>query len=190
MDAAALAQLRPAQRRERVSETLREDARRLLEDARPGSVSVVYAESSDGIALIVPVVAGGDLPARAERLARAAAAALSDAAGLPAPVRAGDAELEPARWQGLVAVRATHRAPADVLELLPLTLEDHAHELDRVSIEAVQLPAGDLDETEPAADERWLWRAEMGARLGRPARRRRAVARGGGRSRPHGIGAP
>ena len=30
----------------------------------------------------------------------------------------------------------------------------------------VQLPAGDLDETEPGGDERWLWRAEMGARLG------------------------
>jgi hypothetical protein len=50
--------------------------------------------------------------------------------------------------------------------LLPLALEDHAHELDRVRIEAVVLPAGDLDGTEPAADERWLWRAEMGARLG------------------------
>ena len=53
-----------------------------------------------------------------------------------------------------------------MLELLPLTLEDHAQELDRVRIEAVQLPAGDLDETEPVGEERWLWRAEMGARLG------------------------
>ncbi len=166
MDAAALAQLRPAQRRERVLETLREDARRLIEDARPGSVSVICAETSDGVALVIPVVAGEALPARAGRLAGSAAAALSDAIGLSTPVRAGDAELEAARWSGLVAIRATYQAPADALELLPLALEDHAHELDRVRIEAVVLPAGDLDETEPAADERWLWRAEMGARLG------------------------
>jgi hypothetical protein len=166
VDAAALAQLRPAQRRERVLETLREDARRLIADARPGTLSVVYAETSDGVALVLPVIAGGDLPQRAERLARGAAAALSDASGLPTPVRAGDAELEAARWEGQVALRATHSKPAEVLELLPLTLEDHAHDLDRVSINAVVLPAGDLDETEPAADERWLWRAEMGARLG------------------------
>ena len=166
MDAAALAQLRPAQRRERVVETLRADARRLLEDSRPGSVTVIYAETSDGVALVLPVAAGTALPARAERLARSAAAALSDAIGLPTPVRAGDAELEAARWDGLVALRATHPRPADLLELLPLTLEDHAHELDRVRIEAVALPTGDLDETAPAADERWLWRAEMGARLG------------------------
>jgi hypothetical protein len=166
VDAAALAQLRPAQRRERVLESLREDARRLIEDARPGTVSVVYAETSDGVALVLPLVAGEALPARAGRLARSAAAALSDATGPSTPIRAGDAELEAARWGGLVAVRATYPAPADALELLPLTLEDHAHELDRVRIEAVPLPAGDLDETEPAADERWLWRAEMGARLG------------------------
>jgi hypothetical protein len=166
VDAAALAQLRPAQRRERVLGTLREDARRLIADARPGTLSVIYAETSDGVALALPVTTGGELPQRGERLARVAAAALSDAAGLPTPVRAGDAELEAARWEGLVALRATHSKPADVLELLPLTLEDHAHDLDRVSINALALPAGDLDETEPAADERWLWRAEMGARLG------------------------
>ena len=53
-----------------------------------------------------------------------------------------------------------------MLDLLPLTLEDHAQELDRVRVEAVLLPAGDLDDTEPAADERWLWRAEMAARFG------------------------
>jgi hypothetical protein len=167
VDAAALAQLRPAQRRARVLDTLRDDARRLLQEARPGSISVVYAETSDGVALVLPVAAGsGGLPARAERLARCAAAALADATALPAPVRAGDAELEAAGWQGQVAVRATHPTPVDVLELLPLTLEDHAHDLDRVRIEAVALTRGDLDETEPAADERWLWRAEMGARLG------------------------
>ena len=134
--------------------------------AVPGSLAVVYAETSDGVALVLPVAAGGPLPARAERLARSAAAALSDAAGLPAPLRAGDAELEAARWEGQVAVRLTHPEPADVLELVPLALEDQAHELDRVGIEAVQLPAGDLDETEPAAEERWLWRAEIAARLG------------------------
>jgi hypothetical protein len=103
---------------------------------------------------------------RAERVARSAAAALVDAAVLPAPLRAGDAELEAARWQGQLALRATHAAPADVLELLPLTLEDHAQDLDRVRIDAVLLPAGDLDETEPVPDERWLWRAEVAARLG------------------------
>lgn len=166
MDAAALALLRPAQRRELVLDALREDGRRLIDEARPGSVGLLYAETIDGVALVLPVAAGGDLPARAERLARSAAAALVDAAVLTAPLRAGDAELEAARWQGQVAIRATHPAPADVLELLPLTLEDHAQELDRVRIEAVLLPAGDLDETEPAAEERWLWRAEMSARLG------------------------
>ena len=166
MDAAALAQLRPAQRRERVLETLRADARRLIEDARPGSVSVVFAETSDGVALVLPVIVGDALPTRAARLAGSAAAALCEATDLSTPVRAGDAELEAARWHGLVAIRATYQAAADALELLPLALEDHAHELDRVRIEPVVLPAGDLDETEPAADERWLWRAEMGARLG------------------------
>src|SRR4051812_24805187 len=108
MDAAALAQLRPAQRRERVLETLRADARRLIEDARPGSVSVVFAETSDGVALALPVIAADALPARAGRLAGSAAAALCDATGLSAPVRAGDAELEAARWDGLVAIRATY----------------------------------------------------------------------------------
>ena len=166
MDAAGLALLRPAQRGAVVLEGLQDDGRRLLADARPGSVAVFYAETSDGVALVVPVSADGSPPARAERLARSAAAALSDAAGLPAPLRAGDAELEAARWHDRIALRLTHPAPADVLELLPLTLEDHAQELDRVSIEAVQLPAGDLDETEPVGEERWLWRAEMGARLG------------------------
>jgi hypothetical protein len=149
-----------------VLERLRDDGRRLLSDARPGAVAVFYAETSDGVALVVPVAADGSAPARAERLARSAAAALSDAAGLQTPLRAGDAELEAARWHDRIALRLTHRAPADVLELLPLTLEDHAQELDRVSIEPVQLPAGDLDETEPVGEERWLWRAEMGARLG------------------------
>jgi hypothetical protein len=166
VDAAALALLRPPQRRELVVERLLEDARRLLREGRPGSLAVVYAETSDGVALVLPVGAGGPLPPRAERLARSAAAALSDAAGLPAPLRAGDAELEAARWEGQVAVRLTHPEPADVLELVPLALEDQAQELDRVGIEAVQLPAGDLDETEPAAEERWLWRAEIAARLG------------------------
>ena len=56
--------------------------------------------------------------------------------------------------------------PPSVLEILPLTLEDHAQELDRVRVEPVPLPAGDLDETEPAPEERWLWRAEIAARLG------------------------
>jgi hypothetical protein len=149
-----------------VLEGLRDDGRRLLADARPGSVAVFYAETSDGVALVVPVSAGGSPPARAERLARSAAAALSDAAGLQTPLRAGDAELEAARWQDRIAVRLTHPAPSEVLELLALTLEDHAQELDRVRIEAVQLPAGDLDETEPVGEERWLWQAEMGARLG------------------------
>jgi hypothetical protein len=169
VDAAALALLRPAQRRELVVARLAEDGRKLLDEGRPGRLAVVYAETSDGVALVLPVAAGAALPARAERLARSAAAALADAAGLPQPLRAGDAELEAARWGGQVAIRLAHPSSGEVLELLPLALDDHAQDLDRVGIEAVQLPAGDLDETEPAAEERWLWRAEIAARLrGRP----------------------
>jgi hypothetical protein len=167
VDAAALALLRPAQRREDVLAALRDAGRHLLEDARPGAVPVVFAETLDGVALALPIAAGsGGLPARGARLGNAAAAALAEAAGLPHPVRAGDAEIEAARWQGQVALRLAHPEPATVLELLPLTLEDHAAELDRVRIEPVPLPAGDLDETEPVLEERWLWRAELAARLG------------------------
>jgi hypothetical protein len=166
VDAAELARLRLAQRRQVVLDALRDDGRRLLENARPGSVAVLYAETSDGVAVVLPVAAGGSLPARAERLASAAAAALAEAAELPSPVSAADIELEAARWGGQVALRIAHPAPARVLELLPLTLEDHAQELDRVRIEPVLLPARDLDDTEPAAEERWLWRAEIAARLG------------------------
>jgi hypothetical protein len=168
VDAAALALLRPAQRREDVLAALRDGGRRLLEAARPGAVPVVFAETSDGVALSLPIAAaaGDALPLRAERLANAAAAALAEAASLPHPVRAGDAEIEAARWQGRLALRMAHPDPATLLELLPLTLEDQAGELDRVRIEAVQLPAGDLDATEPVLEERWLWRAEMAARLG------------------------
>ena len=104
------------------------------EAARPGAVPVVFAETSDGVALVLlPAAAGGRLPARAERLANAAAAALAEAASLPHPVRAGDAEIEAARWRG--PGRAAHGPPrpGDVLELLPLTLEDQAEELDRVA---------------------------------------------------------
>ena len=64
MDAAELARLRVAQRRELVLDTLREGGRRLLEDARPGSVAVLYAETSDGVAVVLPVAAGGALPPR------------------------------------------------------------------------------------------------------------------------------
>ena len=166
MDAAELARLRLAQRRQLVLDALRDGGRRLLEDARPGSVAVLYAETSDGVAVVLPVAAGGALPPRAERLARAVAAALAEASELPAPLRAGDVELEAARWEGQVALRITHPAPGSVLEILPLTLEDQAQELDRVRLEPLLLPAGDLDETEPAAEERWLWRAEIAARLG------------------------
>jgi hypothetical protein len=166
VDAGELARLRPAQRRELVLETLRGDGRRLLEDARPGTVDVPYAETSDGVALVLPVSAAGALPARAERLARAAAAALAEAAELPSPASADDVELEAARWGGQVALRIAHAAAGDVLEILPLTIEAHAQDLDRVGAVPVLLPAGDLDDTEPAAEERWLWRAEIATRLG------------------------
>jgi hypothetical protein len=166
VNAAELAGLRPAQRRELVLDELRDGGRRLLEDARPGSVAVLYAETSDGVAVVLPVASGGTLPPRAERLARAAAGALAEAADLPTPARAGDVELEAARWGGQVALRIAHPAPRELLEILPLTLEDHARELDRVRLEPVLLPAGDLDETEPAPEQRWLWRAEIAARLG------------------------
>jgi hypothetical protein len=166
VDAAELARLRPAQRRGLVLEELRDGGSRLLADARPGSVAVLYAETSDGVAVVLPAAAGGKLPQRAERLARAAAAALAEAADLPPPARAGDVELEAARWGGQVALRIAHPAPGEVLEILPLTLEDQTRELDRVRVEPVLLPAGDLDDTEPAPEERWLWRAEIAARLG------------------------
>ena len=102
----------PAQRRERVIETLREDARRLIEDARPGSVSVVYAETQRRHRVDRAGRGRWPLPARAGRLAGSAAAALSDAIGLSAPVRAGDAELEAARWSGLVASAPPTRRPS------------------------------------------------------------------------------
>jgi hypothetical protein len=166
VDGAELARLRPAQRREDVLAALRNGGKRLLEDARPGAVAVLYAATSDGVALVLPAAAGGKLLPRAERLASAAAAALAEAAELPTPARAGDVEIEAARWEGQVALRIAHPAAAEVLEILPLTLEDHAQELDRVRLEPVLLPAGDLDDTEPAAEERWLWRAEIAGRLG------------------------
>ena len=147
-------------------EALRGDGRRLLEDARPGAVAVPYAETSDGVAVVLPVAAGDALPLRAERLARAAAAALAEAADLPSPAGAADVELEAARWHGHVGLRIAHAAPGEVLEILPLTLEDHSGELDRVRAEPVLLRPGDLDDTEPAPEERWLWRAEIAARLG------------------------
>jgi hypothetical protein len=166
VDAAELARLRLAQRRELVLDALRGDGRRLLEEARPGALTVPYAETIDGVAVVLPVAAGGGLPVRAERLARAVAAALADAAELPTPAQASDVELEAARWEGQVALRIAHPAPGEVLEILPLTLEDHGQELDRVRLQPLLLPAGDLDETEPAPEERWLWRAEIAARLG------------------------
>jgi len=151
MDAAELARLRLTQRRELVLGALRDGGRRLLADARPGGVPVLYSETSDGVALVLPIEAGGRLPPRAERLARAAAAALAEAADLPTPARAGDVEIEAARWQGQVALRIAHAAPRELIEVLPLTLEDQAQELDRVRLEPLLLPAGDLDDTEPAA---------------------------------------
>src|SRR4029077_7719447 len=78
----------------------------------------------------------------------------------------GDVELEEARWHGQVGLRIAHAAPGEVLEILQLTLEDHSRELDRVRAEPMLLPPGDLDDTEPAPEERWLWRAEIAARLG------------------------
>ena len=111
MDAAALALLRPAQRGEVVLETA---ARRRPQAARrraPGRVAVFYAETSDGIALVAARAADGPQPARAERLARSAAAALVEAAGLPAPLRAGDAELEAARWRGRSRYASRIRRP-------------------------------------------------------------------------------
>ena len=203
VDGAELGRLRPAQRRELVLAALRDGGRRLLEDARPGGVDVLYAETSDGVAVVLPAAAGGKLPPRAERLARAAAAALAEAADLPTPARAGDVEIEAARWEGQVALRIAHPAPREVLEILPLTLEDQAQELDRVRLEPVLLPAGDLDDTEPAPEERWLWRAEIAGRLGgRPGAAalapevEAAVAslearvRRGGRGRPGHRGRP
>jgi hypothetical protein len=166
MDAAELARLRLAQRRELVLGALREGGRRLLAEARPGGVTVLYSATSDGVALVLPIEAGGKLHPRAERLARAAAAALAAAADLPAPARAGDVEIEAARWQGHVALRIAHAAPGELLEILPLTLEDQSEELDRVRVAPLLLPPGDLDDTEPAAEARWLWRGEIAGRLG------------------------
>ena len=173
MDPAALALLRPAQRREDVLRALREGGIRLLEAARPGAVAVVFAETSDGVALALPIAGGAALPARAERLANAAAAALAEAAGLPHPMRAGDAEIEAAGWEGQLALRVTHTRPATVLELLPLTLEDQAGELDRVRIDAVPLPGG-----RPRRDGARARRALAVA--GRDGSAPRRPARGGG----------
>ena len=114
-------------------------ARRLLEDARPGSVSVLYAETSDGVALVVlpwRPEAGCPRAPNASRAARPRRSA--EAAGAPAPrARRSTPSSRPRAGTASVALRIAHPAPARVLELLPLTLEDHAQELDRVRIEAV-----------------------------------------------------
>ena len=82
-------------------EALRDGGRRLLNDGRPGGVVVLYAETSDGVVVVLPRRPAGEPPPRAPRAAGPRrAAALAEAADLPTPARAADVELEAARWQG------------------------------------------------------------------------------------------
>jgi hypothetical protein len=160
---AALAAMRPLERIEHVLGHLRHDRERLLGGGRPGALECYAAATADGACCVLPV-APQEAP-RARRLPAAVAAALACSAELPAPLDGADLALEAASWHGWLAIRCSTPHGADVVELLPLALEEESRDLDRVRVRAVALPAGMLDDTQPAAAD-WLWRAELAARSG------------------------
>jgi hypothetical protein len=167
VDAEPLAALRPLERRDAVVGRLAEDRRRLQSEPRPRAVVCFTSATVEGACVVLPLepgdVGNGD---RRQRLAATAAAALSGAAGLGYPEGGADLQLEPARWNGYLALRVAVPEGGTVAELFELELEEQAASLDRIQPVAVTLPGGTLDETEPAATAEWLWRAELAARLG------------------------
>jgi hypothetical protein len=165
-----LAGLRPAQRSEAILAMLSEDAQRVA-SPRPSGLRCVAAATSEGVALVAPVrVPEAARVGRGRKLALCVAGALTAADGLGVPrADAGELDLEAASWHGFVALRVATAVPSDVLELLPLSLDEQASHLDRMEPVLLVVPPGSLDDTEPVAAD-WLARAELIARLdGYPA---------------------
>jgi hypothetical protein len=160
-----LAGLRPAQRAEAIFESLTADAVR-VGSPRPSALRCFAAATSEGVALALPAhVADVARRGRQQKLAACVAGALAVAAGLGVPrIGASELDLEAASWRGFVALRVATAAPADLLELLPLSLAEQAAHLDRMEPLAIEVPPGSLDDTEPIAAP-WLARAELVARL-------------------------
>jgi hypothetical protein len=160
-----LASLRPAQRSEAILEALRSDAVRAA-SPRPSGLRCIACETSEGVALALPIrVSEMGRGGRPARLAACVAGALAVAAGLDVPrADAGELDLEGATWHGFVALRAATDDPGGLLELLPLSLDEQAAQLDRMEPIAWIVPPGSLDDTEPS-DAPWLARAELIARL-------------------------
>ncbi len=167
MDAEPLAALRPLERRDAVVGRLGEDRRRLQSEPRPRAVVCFASATLDGACVVLPLdprdAGTGD---RRQRLAATAAGALTAAAGLGYPESGTDLQLEPARWNGYLALRVAAPEGGTVAELFELELAEQAASLDRIQPVAVTLPAGTLDETDPEPTAEWLWRAELVARLG------------------------
>jgi hypothetical protein len=157
--------LRPLERLQAVLADLAASRRRLLEQARPGPVTVYVAATSDGACVVAPLSHGDLARPRLQRLAAALAGALATATGLDSPVDGRDAELEAASWRGYLALRGGSPDGSESAVLFELALEEHARVVDRIDPDAVLLPPSTLDDTEPAAAP-WLWRAELAARLG------------------------
>jgi hypothetical protein len=157
--------LRPAQRTEAILEMLAEDALRVT-SPRPTGLRCFASATGEGVALVAParvddVARGG----RARKLASCVAGALTAADGLGVPrADTGELDLEAAIWHGFVALRVATSDPGEVLELLPLSLDEQATHLDRMEPVAVTVPPGSLDDTDPIAAD-WLARAELVARL-------------------------
>jgi hypothetical protein len=166
MDAEPLAALRPLERRDAVAGRLAEDRRRLAREPRPRDVACFVAATFDGACVVVPLAPEDAAEGRKQRLAATAAGALATAAALGYPENGADVQLEPARWQGFLALRVSVADGETVAELFELALVEHAASLDRIQPVAVRVPAGTLDETDPAPTSEWLWRAELAARLG------------------------
>jgi hypothetical protein len=166
VDAQPLAALRPLERRDAVAGRLADDRRRLAGEPRPRGVACFAASTVDGACVVIPLQPEDAADGRRQRLAATAAAALATAAGLGYPENGADLQLEPARWQGYLALRVSADEGETVAELFALELEEQAGSLDRIQPVGVQLPAGTLDETDPEATSEWLWRAELAARLG------------------------
>jgi hypothetical protein len=166
VDAGPLAALRPLERRDAVLGRLTEDRRRLADEPRPRAVACFVAATLDGACVALPLELADTADGRRQRFAATAAGALARAAVLGYPENGADIQLEAARWNGYLALRVSAIEGETVAELFELELQEQAASLDRIQPVAVPLPAGTLDETDPAPTMEWLWRAELAARLG------------------------